>query len=323
METRDAKVALAHLVRAEAYRRAGNFGKVAQHQKRAGWFASRAARGVDSAFGASECARQIARLLGAKAPSGRGIPSLGWTCYMSAALQCLFVTAFEVDKEHKQLRDAYNALKAACAGDTDPDKATVGRVHSALRAAFLKKPQGSDVYKLANAMEIKERGEERRIRSAAIDMADFLPALLECGCGSADTCSFVMHTVVEGMHELSSALVDSIPTVLCVNAPRFAGTNVSATLVLNVNGTRYDLVAVPFFDAEEKHNVAYTQRGGKWTFYDGTKEVRMLDSADAKLKAALKTSNVYVYQKSDAGKLYDSGENGEAHKTTQKLSVEK
>jgi hypothetical protein len=216
---------------------------------------------------------------------------------MSAALQCLFVTAFEVDTKHRQLRDAYNALKAACSGDTDPDEETVRSVHNALRAAFLNKPKDSAVYKLAKAMEIKERGEERRIRSAAIDMADFLQALLECGCGAADTCRFVMHIVVEGMHELSSAFVDSFPTVLCVNAPLL---NVSATPILNVNGTLYNLVAVPFFDATANHNVAYTQRGGEWAFYDDTKDVRMLDSADAELQKALQTSNVYVYQKSDA-----------------------
>ena len=297
--TRDAKVAFAHLVRAEAHRRAGNFGKVAQHQNRAGWLASRAARGI-VAFGTDSCAEQIARLLGAKDPAApnRGIRSLGWTCYMSASLQCLFVTQFEIDKKHPELRVAYNELKAAWSGETDPDKDTVGRFHSALRAVFSIRRGG-----LAGAMEIKERGkgEDKKRRSAAIDLGEFMGALFECAEGCAEgECPFISLTVINGMEELAENLGDSIPTVMCANVAREAGdgSKISAPLSLNVKGTQYDLVAVAQFDFAKKHNVAYTKRGGKWGFYDDDNDVRM--ATEGELEQALRNSIAYVYQKRDA-----------------------
>lgn len=316
--TRDAKVAFAHLVRAEEYRRAGNFGKVARHQSRAGWLASRAARGI-VAFGTDSCAMQIARLLGAKDPTAPivGIPNLGLTSYLSAALQCLFVTAFEVDKELGELRGAYAELKSASSGGAVPE-ATVRIFHDALRAVF-KNASFFDgkAAKIAGEMEIKERRRKKgggyEQRSNSVDILDFLPPLLLCSKGCTESeCPYQwleFHVAYEvSTAKLISEIEASIetsqsgfPRVLCACWLRYAPSAAAPTPweaapeLIRVKGTRYELAAILKHEEKDDRYTAYTKRAGEWSRYDDS-EVRTLDASDEELRTARIAGPVYFYQ---------------------------
>ena len=144
---RDAVLAYKHLVRAEEH---SDVGKRERHEARAKWYARRALRAIgeanDAAFGArtkqtarrstgkdpktaqaesgpvepavlGACEVKVGRLLGFAAPARvlgstrGGIPNLGETGYLSAALQCLFVTRFA---STGAIGNAYEKIKAEC-----------------------------------------------------------------------------------------------------------------------------------------------------------------------------------------------------------------
>ena len=304
---RDAMNAYAHLMRAEEHRLAGAFGKAERHKRRAKWFARRAIKARDLAFGSAtdSCARHLGPERAETPIVGLGIPNIGRTCYMGTALQCLFVTPFEVSAKYVALRDAYNELKAACSGETEQEdvKELAIGVYYAVRDAF--RGMGGDAGRLEQKMAPKERrdatgdvmrdrnGDVRLLRNP-IDFVEFLTPLLACGCDEAE-CPYEMLFSFDFQIEKTQPPPKVGAPLLCI----VWGESNEAPPSIAVGGANYDLVAMAVHSKE--HHTAYTKRRGKWAVYDDVKEVRALGESDgAKLKEALKYASVYFYQKAAA-----------------------
>ena len=304
---RDARIAYAHLMRAEEHRLAGAFGKAERHKRRAKWYARRAIK--DLAFGTDSPARKLARLDGPeRAPIvGLGIPDIGWTCYMGTALQCLFVTAFEVSEKYDELRVAYNELKAACSGETAQGdvKELAMEVYHAVRDAFRR--MGGVAGELEEGMALKERlngitgsaivdsNGDARLLSNKIMVAEFLKSLLACGCDDAECPYELLHSYDEIENTEPAPNVGA--PLLCISW----GVYRKAPERITVGGANYELVAMAVHT--RNHHIAYTKRFGKWAVYDDVREVRALGEAKSdsgKLEHAKKSAEVYFYQKAGA-----------------------
>jgi ubiquitin C-terminal hydrolase len=146
---RNAAIAYKHLERAQEHAGYGDDDKRQRHERRAKRFARRALREIGvanaAAFGAAPqaatkepvvgaCELRVGRLLGFSDPARvlgstrGGIPNLGDTSYLSAALQCLFVTSFS--SRATDLDSAYSKLKAEC----DQGAAATETTRSVLKA---------------------------------------------------------------------------------------------------------------------------------------------------------------------------------------------
>ena len=304
--TRDAKIAYQHLRRADEHRRARNSEKQEKQESRAKQYARRALRAIwsanEAAFGAQtaqkstggrvdpdleahrEATRRWNQAQAQRARRGipRGIPNLGGTSYLSTALQCLFVTPFEVAEQYADLRRAYAALKI------DPDLETVESFLRASHEAFR-----TSAPQLARAMT------NGITWSGSVDIAEFLHALLACAEGCADSaveCPFEYRLAGSPgatMLHLGRAIVPSLnatwgdaslerePAVLCISVEhtdRVDAVEAQGTLSLaaftHFPSQDYDLVAVaasyePEEPDERRHYVACTKLGDVWSNYDG------------------------------------------------------
>jgi hypothetical protein len=291
---RDARIAYAHLMRAKEHRRAGAFGKAERHQRRAEWYARRVAFGSATEPPVGPERAETA----AETPIvGLGIPNIGRTCYMGTALQCLFVTTFEVSAKYAELRDAYNELKAACSGETAQEDTyeLATNVYYAVRDAF--RSMGGVARDLEEEMALKEidiNGDIRRL-SNKIEVGAFLKSLLACGCDDAE-CPYEMLYSYDKEIENTEPAPNVGASVLCISW----GAYHEAPERITVGGANYELVAMAVHT--RNHHIAYTKRFGKWAVYDDV-EVRALGEAKSdsgKLEHAKKSAEVYFYQKAGA-----------------------